>query len=252
MTRALEGLNAVVTGGNGGLGLGLAMGIAKAGGDVAVWARDLGRSAEAVRLLEAEGVRALAVRCDVTDEEQVVAAMAMTVDALGPLGCMVANAGVEGGTPLLETSLEEWRRVLRTNLDGTFLCTREAARRFVHQGTGGSMIIVSSMISRYGGARQAAYTTSKNGLIGLGRTLAVELARHRVRCNVLIPGWTRTPMNTHLQADEAFVRATTARTPVRAWAEPSEFEAVAAYLADPGLLFHTGSEVVVDGGYTVY
>jgi NAD(P)-dependent dehydrogenase (short-subunit alcohol dehydrogenase family) len=108
------------------------------------------------------------------------------------------------------------------------------------------------MVSRFGGPGQAAYTTSKNGLVGLGRTLAVELARHRVRVNILVPGWTATAMNAELHADEQFLRATTARTPVRRWAQPAEFHAVAAFLADPAMTFHTGNEVVVDGGYTVY
>lgn len=114
------------------------------------------------------------------------------------------------------------------------------------------MVVVSSMIAKYGGAGQAAYTTTKNGLIGLGRTLAVELARHRVRVNILVPGWTATAMNTALRADEKLIRATTDRTPVRRWADPAEFHEVAAFLADPTLTFHTGNEVVVDGGYTIF
>lgn len=252
MTTDLTGLTAVVTGGNQGIGRALAVGMAKAGADVAVWARNVERSAAVVAEIEALGVRGLAVACDVTDEDAVAAAMARTTAELGPLGCFVANAGIAGGAPVAEMTLEDWRRVVGTNLDGTFLTTREAARRFVEQGSGGSMVIVSSMVSRYGGPGQAAYTASKNGLIGLGRTLAVELARHHVRCNILVPGWTRTDMNTDLQADERFMKATTSRTPVRRWADPEEFEDVAAFLADPSLGFHTGNEVVVDGGYTIY
>lgn len=248
----LAGLTAVVTGGNSGIGRAMAVGIAKAGGNVAVWARNARRSAAAVEEITSLGVKAIAVTCDVADETAVAAAMEQTVDRLGPLGCFVANAGVAEADPITEMSLEKWRRVVRTNLDGSFLCTREAARRFVAQGTGGSIVVLSSTISRYGGAGQVAYATSKTGLLGLGRTLAVELARHRVRCNVLIPGWTRTAMNTDLQADERFVAATTARTPARRWADPEEFHDVAAFLADPTLTFHTGNEVVVDGGYTVF
>jgi NAD(P)-dependent dehydrogenase (short-subunit alcohol dehydrogenase family) len=142
--------------------------------------------------------------------------------------------------------------VLRTNLDGAFLCTREAGRRFIAQGSGGSIIVLSSTISRYGGAGLASYATSKTGLLGLSRTLAVELARHQVRCNTLIPGWTRTNMNPHLHGDAGFMAATVARTPVRRWAEADEYHEVAAFLADPKLTFHTGNEVIVDGGYTIY
>jgi NAD(P)-dependent dehydrogenase (short-subunit alcohol dehydrogenase family) len=248
----LSGLTAVVTGGNSGIGRAMAVGIAMAGANVAVWARNAERSANAVDEIASHGVKAVAVPCDVTDEAAVAAAMARTVDELGPLGCLVANAGIAESAPLTEMTLETWHRVLRTNLDGGFLCTREAARRFVAQGTGGSIIVLSSTISRYGGVGQAAYAVSKTGLLGLGRTLAVELARHRVRCNILIPGWTRTGMNADLQADERFMAATAARTPVRRWADPREFHEVAAFLADPTLTFHTGNEVVVDGGYTVF
>jgi hypothetical protein len=197
-------------------------------------------------------VKAIAVPCDIADEDAVAAAMTRTVHELGPLDCFVANAGIAEEAPITEMPLESRRRVLRANLDVTFLCAREAARRYIEQGTGGSMILVSSTISRYGGAGRASYATSKTGLLGLARTLAVELARREVRCNVLIPGWTRTAMNADLQADERFMQATVARTPVRRWAGPEEFEAVAAFLADPSLTFHTGNEVVVDGGYTIF
>jgi NAD(P)-dependent dehydrogenase (short-subunit alcohol dehydrogenase family) len=248
----LAGLTAVVTGGNRGIGLAMAEGMAMAGADVAVWARDETASAAAVERLTGHGVRALAVACDVTDEAQVAAAMTRTVDELGPLGCLVANAGISGVTPFVDTGLDEWHRVLTTNLDGAFLTTREAARRFVAQSSGGSLVLVASTVSRFGAARQAAYATSKTGLLGLGRTLAVELARHRVRCNMLLPGWTRTDLTAQAQRNERFVAATTARTPVRRWAEPSELAEVAAFLADPALTFHTGNEVVVDGGYSVF
>ncbi|MFI8975267.1 SDR family NAD(P)-dependent oxidoreductase [Nocardia asteroides] len=248
----LAGRTAVVTGGNSGIGQALAVGLARAGANVAVWARNVDRSAAVVDEIRALGVKAIAVQCDIADEQSVDTAMARTVEELGPLGCFVANAGIADAAPITEMSLDSWHRVLRTNLDGGFLCTRAAARRFVTQGTGGSIIVVSSTISRYGGAGQAAYAASKTGLIGLARTLAVELARYQVRCNILIPGWTRTAMNTHLQADERFMKATTARTPARRWADPEEFYEVAAFLADPSLTFHTGNEVVVDGGYTIF
>ncbi|PKZ63818.1 KR domain-containing protein [Gordonia terrae] len=252
MGTDLSGTTAVVTGGNNGIGRALAVGMAKAGANVAIWARNPERNAQTVAEVEALGVKGFAVSCDVTDENAVIAAMDETVSTLGPLGCFVANSGISVETPIAEMSFDTWRHVLSTNLDGAFLCTREAARRFIAQGGGGSMIVVSSTISRYGGAGMAAYGASKTGVLGLGRTLAVELARHQVRCNILIPGWTKTAMNEHLQADERFVRATSGRTPVRRWAEPEEFHDIAAFLADPTLTFHTGNEVIVDGGYTIY
>jgi NAD(P)-dependent dehydrogenase (short-subunit alcohol dehydrogenase family) len=248
----LKGRTVVITGGNSGLGLGMAHGVGRAGAAVVVWSRTPSRNEAAVAELREAGIEASAVACDTADEAGVAAAMSETLDRHGRVDCLFANAGIAAAAPYVDTDLEDWHRILRTNLDGTFLCTRAAARHFVERGEGGALVVVSSMVSRYGGAGQAAYTTSKNGLIGLGRTLAVELARHRVRVNILVPGWTATAMNTHLQEDERFMKATVSRTPVRRWAQPEEFHEVAAFLADPTLTFHTGNEVVVDGGYTVY
>jgi NAD(P)-dependent dehydrogenase (short-subunit alcohol dehydrogenase family) len=248
----LKGLTAVVTGGNGGLGLGLAAGLADAGANVAVWARNVDKSKAAIDELRAYGVQAEAIACDIGDEDAVVRATAETIAAFGKIDCLVANAGIAGASAYVDTSLDEWHRILRTNLDGTFLCTREVARHMIDRGEGGSMIILSSTISRYGAAGQAAYAASKSGCASIGRTLAVELARHRIRCNVLIPGWVATDMNTHLRNDERFFDTTTRRTPVRRWATPDEFHSVAAFLADPSITFHTGNEVVVDGGYTIF
>lgn len=230
----------------------MAGGLGRAGAQVAVWARNERRNRVAVEKLEAQGVTAIAVPCDTSVEADVDQAMATTMAAFGKVDILFANAGIAATSPFTETDLTSWQSVLRTNLDGTFLCTRAVARHLVERGEGGSMVIVSSTISRYGGTGQAAYAASKTGLLGLGRTLAVELARHGVRCNILIPGWTETAMNESVRSDHRFVRATTRRTPVRRWAIPEEFEEVAVFLADPRLTFHTGNEVVVDGGYTIF
>ena len=248
----LTGLTAVVTGGNSGLGLAMATGIGRAGARVVIWARDRERSSAAVEALARLGIAAFSVRCDIGEESDVQNAMAETLARAGQVDCLVANAGTAAAAALSDTSLAQWRQVLRTNLDGTFLTCRAAAEHMIERGRGGSLIVVSSLIARYGGAGQIAYATSKSGLIGLGRTLAVELARYRIRCNLLLPGWFATPMNAALQANERFMQATTQRTPVRRWAEPRELEAVAAFLADPALVFHTGNEVVVDGGYSIF
>jgi NAD(P)-dependent dehydrogenase (short-subunit alcohol dehydrogenase family) len=248
----LKGRTVVVTGGNSGLGLAMAHGTGLAGARVVLWARRRSRNEEAVAALREAGIQAEAFTCDTADETAVAEAMRATVSACGYVDCLIANAGIAAEAPYVNTTLDDWHRVLRTNLDGTFLCTRAAAMHFIERGQGGSLVVVSSTISRYGGAGQAAYTVSKTGLVGLGRTLAVELARYRVRVNILIPGWTETAMNTHLRENERFLRAVTARTPVRRWADPAEFHKVAAFLADPTLTFHTGNEVVVDGGYTVF
>lgn len=248
----LSGLSAIVTGANSGLGLAMAHGIGRAGAEVAIWARNEERNERATHELGSAGVKALAVTCDTAEESDVDRAMAQTLSVFGKVDILIANAGIARASPLVDTDLDSWQQVLRTNLDGTFLCARAVARHMIDRGEGGAMVIVSSTIARYGGANQAAYATSKTGLVGLGRTLAVELARHRVRCNILIPGWTATAMNESLRESDRFVDAVVRRTPVRRWAAADEFHDVAAFLADPTLTFHTGNEVVVDGGYTVY
>jgi NAD(P)-dependent dehydrogenase (short-subunit alcohol dehydrogenase family) len=248
----LTGRTVVVTGGNSGIGRALAAGVAKAGADVAIWSRNAERNLEAGTELAKHGTRVLPVTCDVGDEGSVAAAWQPPLAELGRLDCVVINAGMHAGAPIQDMTLDEWHQVLRVNLDGAFLTAREAARVFLSQGTGGSMVVVSSTISRYGASGQASYAASKTALLGLGRTLAVELAKHRVRVNILIPGWTRTPLNEAQQASERFMKATIARTPVKRWADPEEFEAIAPFLADPALTFHTGNEIVVDGGYTIF
>lgn len=248
----LTGRVAVVTGGNGGIGLGLAIGLARAGADIAIWARNAEKSQDAVDEVRSHGVRATAITCDVADEASVIAATAATVDEFGKIDTLVANAGIADAAAYLDTSLDDWHRVLRTNLDGTFLSTREVGRHMIDRGQGGAMIILSSTVTKYGASGQAAYAASKSGCASIGRTLAVEFARHQIRCNILIPGWVATPMNDHLREDSNFVEITTRRTPVRRWATPDEFHSVAAFLGDPSLTFHTGNEVVVDGGYTIF
>ncbi|MEM7275044.1 MAG: SDR family oxidoreductase [Actinomycetota bacterium] len=243
----------IVTGGNGGIGLGMAEGIVQAGGSVVIWGRNEDKNGAAVERLTELGGSATAHVCDVADEAAVVATMARSVADFGRLDGLFANAGRGGtGTPFLELPLEEWRAVMATNLDGVFLTLREAARRLVEQGEGGSLVAVSSTSAIHGAAGNEAYGTAKTALNGLVRALAVGLARHRIRVNSLLPGWTVTDLASGAFENEVFRTATTKRTPVRRWADPAEFREVGAYLADPSQTYHTGQEICVDGGYTVF
>lgn len=249
----LSGQVFVVTGGNSGIGLGMAEGIAAVGGSVAVWGRQETKNASAVEQLRSFGVTARAYVCDVADESQVIAAMGQTVADFGRLDGCVASAGRSGnGVPFLDLTLEQWRAVMRVNLDGLFVTLREAARVLVAQGTGGSLVAVSSTSAIHGAAGNEAYGVSKTAVNGLVRALAVGLARHNIRVNSLIPGWTITELAGPAYANEKFRDVTTRRTPVRRWADPAEFRSVGAFLADPSLTFHTGQELVIDGGYTIF
>ncbi len=249
----LRGKVFVVTGGSSGIGLGMAEGIVEAGGAVAVWGRRPDRNDAAVETLQALGGTAVAYRCDVSDEAQVIEAMDRTIADLGRLDGLFANAGRSGtGTPFVDLGLDEWRAVMAVNLDGAFLCLREAAKRLVSQGDGGALVAVSSTAAIHGAAGNEAYGTAKTALVGLVRALAVALARHRIRVNALLPGWTITELAGPMYHNDRFREATTRRTPVRRWADPAEFRDIGAFLADPAQTFHTGQELTVDGGYTVF
>jgi NAD(P)-dependent dehydrogenase (short-subunit alcohol dehydrogenase family) len=250
VSEGLAGRVVLVTGGNSGIGLGIARACAEAGAEVAIWGTNPDKNDAARAELERIGPRVLAQRCDVGDEGQVVDAFADTVAELGKVDCLFANAGVGRSSPFTEMSLEEWRFVMRVNLDGAFLTLREAARHMVARGEGGSLVGISSTSAIHGAPRLEHYAASKTAILGVMRALAVELARHRIRANTLLPGWTLTPMNEPGRRSEKFVRNTTERTPVRRWADPSDMGKAAVFLADPTYLFHTGDELVVDGGYT--
>lgn len=249
----LSGKVFIVTGGNGGIGLGMAEGIVMSGGSVVIWGRNESKNADAVAALEALGGSATAHVCDVGDEQQIIETMERSVADFGRLDGLFANAGRGGtGTPFIELPLDEWRAVMNINLDGVFLTLREAAKVLVEQGEGGSLVAVSSTSAIHGAAGNEAYGTAKTALNGLVRALAVGLARYKIRVNSVLPGWTITELASGGYESDVFRNATTKRTPVRRWAEPSEFREVGAFLADPSQTFHTGQEVTVDGGYTVY
>jgi NAD(P)-dependent dehydrogenase (short-subunit alcohol dehydrogenase family) len=241
----------VVTGGNGGIGFGIASALGMAGATVAVWGRDEAKTERAVGRLADQGITALGLRCDVSEEDDVVRCTKETIARFGRLDVSVANAGAGSHIPFLETTLAQWRRGLDTNLSGAFLCFREAARQMVEAGEGGSLIAVSSVASRHAAPMMAGYATAKAGLGGLVRSLAAELAPYRIRCNVLIPGFTE---NERLQADTVpteFDIEVVSSVPAGRWGTPDDLGQAAVYLADPTLSYHTGGEVIVDGAYSI-
>ena len=253
MSTNLKGRVVVVTGGNSGIGLGIAEGCAKAGADIALWGRRSDRNEQAAERLRSHGVRAFGVTCDVSQEKDVVAACEATLGEFGRIDSCVASAGAPGyQAKLPDVSLEQWRGVLAVSLDGVFLTFREVTRHMIERGEGGALVAISSTSAIHGAQGNHAYASAKTGLLGLTRALAVEMARHKIRANAILPGWTITEMAQAGYENERFRNATTQRTPVRRWAEPSEFEEVGAYLCNPELTFHTGDSLVVDGGYTVF
>jgi NAD(P)-dependent dehydrogenase (short-subunit alcohol dehydrogenase family) len=248
----LTGRTVVVTGGNGGIGLGMARSLAQAGADISIWGRNADKNAAAADEIRSSGRRCESVVVDVADPEQVDEAMRATLAAFGSVDSLFANAGVPGGAAFLDQTLEGWRAVTSINLDGAFLTLQAAARHMVERGGGGSLVAVSSTSAIHGAPANQAYSAAKAGVVALMRGLAIEFARHGIRANTLLPGWTETDMTEPLLGWEKFMAATTARTPARRWGLPTDMGPVAVFLADPTLTFHTGDCVVVDGGYTIF
>ncbi len=247
----LSGRVVVVTGGNGGIGLGLATGCAAAGAAVSIWGRNADKLRSAAAQLESIGGVVHVQRVDVSVESEVDDAMAEARERLGRIDSVFANAGISATPqPFVDQSTEEWHRLQAVNVDGVFFTLRAAARVLINQGEGGALIGVSSTSAIHGAPMAQSYAASKISVLAIMRGLAVELARHRIRCNSIIPGWTETEMTQAARSYDKFLAATTTRTPVRRWGQPNDFAALGAFLADPTQTFHTGDEIVVDGGYT--
>lgn len=253
--RDLAGHVALITGGNGGIGYGLALGLLAAGADVAINGRNAEKTKDAADRLSGRfpGRRVLGVVGDVSDDDQVSAMVGQVVADLGRVDSCFANAGLSHSTRAVwELSAEDWRRVMAVNLDGAFYTLRTVAKHMVDRGGGGALVAVSSTSAIHGAPNQPHYATAKTGLLGLVRSMAVALARHRVRVNSLLPGWTETDLLAPALCNEKFVANTISRTPARRHADAEEFAAVAAFLADPSITFHTGDAIVMDGGYTIF
>lgn len=252
----LTGHVALVTGGNSGIGLGMARGLARCGADVAIWGTNEERNAAAVAeltALAASGTRVRAWRCDVGDEAAVDVAFGGVLEHFGRVDSCFANAGVGGsGARFVDTTLEDWHRVTRINLDGAFLTLRAAARHMVERGGGGVLVGTSSVSTVHGAPRNQAYAASKAGLTAIIKGCAVELARYGINAHSLVVGWTETPLASRTLHDERFEKAVMPRMPQRRWGEPDDFARLAVYLAGGAGGFQTGDEIVVDGAYSIF
>jgi len=253
----LGGKVALVTGGNGGIGLGMAEGMAAAGADVVIWGSNPQKNAAAEEKLRGYGRRVLAQRCDVADEQQVDACFAEAVRKMGRVDACFANAGVSQGRALFhELATSEWRRVLSVNLDGAFFTLRAAARHMVARAAsgdkGGRLVGMASSAAIHGAARAQSYAASKGAMVSLIRALAVEMARYGVTANSILPGWIETEMTARGIADEKFAGAVLPRIPLRRWGSRQDFAGVAVYLASDASSYHTGDSFVIDGAYTIF
>ncbi len=250
----LSGRVALVTGGNSGIGLGMAQALAEAGADIAIWGTDAQKNATAQAELERTGRRVLSLCCDVGDEQAVEAAFAETVRTLGRVDGCFANAGVSGRgvASFLEMSVAEWDRVLRVNLNGAFHTFRAAARHMVERGDGGVLVGTASLAAIEAAPRSEHYAASKGGMISMVRALAVELARYHIRAHAILPGWIETDMTANAIENSKFHGNVMPRIPMRRWGTGADFGGIAVYLMSDAAAYHTGDSFVIDGGYSLF
>jgi NAD(P)-dependent dehydrogenase (short-subunit alcohol dehydrogenase family) len=252
----LSGKAALITGANGGIGLGMAEGLAAAGAKVAIWGQNPEKNATAETALKAYGGEVLVQKVDVNDEAAVVAGVAEVIKRFGRLDFCAANAGVGGGAPFAEMTTENWRRVTTVNLDAVFWTFREAAKHMIERAQagdpGGSLLVTSSTSAIHGAPRNQAYASTKGAVLSMVRGLAVEYARYGIRANSILPGWIRSDMTAAAQKWDKFNDQVIGRVPMRRWGDPEDFSGIAVYLASDASKFHTGDSFVIDGGYTIY
>lgn len=253
----LTGKVALITGGNGGIGLGMAEGLAQAGATVVIWGQNPEKNASAEAALKVHGGEVLVSRVDVGDEAAVVGGVAEALAKYGRLDFVSANAGIGGGGhAFADTTTEDWRRVTKVNLDAAFWTMREACKHMVARAQGGdpggSIVVTSSTSAIHGAPRNQAYAATKGGVIAMIRGIAVEHARYGIRANAILPGWIRSDMTARLQSWDAFNEKAIGRVPMRRWGEPDDFGGIAVYLASDVSRFHTGDSFVIDGGYTIF
>lgn len=258
--KLLAGQKALVTGANSGIGQAVAVGMARAGADVIVnYVTNDAAAQEVVKLIEAEGVRGLAIEADVSKEIEVTDMFKKALDAFGTLDILVPNAGLQRDSALVDMTLSEWNTVLSINLTGQFLCIREAVKEFLRRGVrkdvsvaAGKIICMSSVHEVIPWAGHANYAASKGGIFMMMKSMAQELAPHRIRVNSIGPGAIRTPINTSAWNTPEAYAALMELVPYRRIGEPEDIANVAVFLASDMADYINGITIFVDGGMTCY
>ena len=248
----LTGKVAIVTGGYQGIGRGIAEGLAEAGSDVVICARNYDRCVDACSEIEKLGVKALPVRCDISKTEEVQGLVSETVKEMGKINILVNNAGIGGSEkPVIEMSDEDWDHAVNIDLRGAFLCAREATKEMIKQG-GGKIINVSSIAGFIAMANMSAYCASKGGLLQLTKVMALECIRYNIQVNALCPGYFLTPLNRTFFESEGGQKIIKKNIPMGRLGSPEELKGTAIYLASSATDFMTGSAIVIDGGQLLW
>ena len=248
----LTGKVALITGGNGGLGLAMAKGLAQAGAGIVVAARNERKTAEALSEIRALGARAEGVAVDVTQEPRIKEMVSRTVEALGRVDILVNNAGTTVRKEPQDLSIEEWDGVLNVNLRSAFLASREVYPHMKAQG-GGKIINIGSMFSLFGGGGSGApYSSSKGGVVQLAKSLAVAWAKDNIQSNAILPGWFMTELTAAIpETQPERYDLISRRIPTGRWGKPEELQGAVVFLASPASDYVTGAVLTVDGGYSV-
>lgn len=240
---------ALVTGGNGGIGLGMARGLGQAGATVIIVGRNAEKSASALRELQSLGIRAEARPCDVADEASVLALFADVESAHGPLDILVNNAGTTVRKAPQDFTLADWHGVMDVNLTSAFLCARSAYPLMVKAGRG-KVINIGSIMSLFGAPYAPAYCASKGGIVQLTKSLALAWAKDGIQVNAVLPGWIDTELTVGARNQVAGLNERVlARTPAARWGTPQDLAGIAVFLASAASDFVTGTAIPVDGGY---
>ncbi len=254
----LSGRVAVVTGGNGGIGLGYAEGLAAHGCAVSIWGRNAEKNATAAARLAGFGGKVQTLVCDVADPAQAARATEATLADFGRIDGCFANAGIGGGgrTAFADRSAEDWRRMFAVNLDGVFHAFQPVVRHMVARAKEGDafgrLVATSSMSTRFGTARNEHYAASKAAINSLMQALAVEHARYGITANAILPGWVDTEMTGPLQDNDKFMANVMPRIPARRFGTPQDFSGIAVYLMSGASAYHTADAIMIDGGYSVF
>ena len=246
----LTGKVALITGGNSGIGLGMASGLAEAGASICIWGTSKEKNISAKKILDKFGTQIICFSCDVSNENEVNDAFLETVKIFGKVDACFANAGVGGAAEFADFPTDLWHKIINVNLNGTFYTFRAASRHMIDRGVGGRLIATSSTAAIHGAARSEAYAASKGAIITMVRGLAVELARYGITANSIVPGWVETAMTSPRVGDPKFEDRVMKRVPLRRWGKPEDFAGIAVYLASDASSYQTGEEFVIDGGYT--
>ena len=253
----LSGRVALITGGNGGIGLGMAEGLAKHGCDICIWGTNVEKNAAAQGVLNTYGTKVTAQKCDVSNPQEVEDAFTETLKKHGRVDGCFANAGIGSrGTQFDQMEREEWDRIIGVNLDGVYYTFKAAARHMRERAQDGDafgrLVGTASLAAISGQPRGEHYAATKGGMISMVKALAVEYARYGVTAHSILPGWIETAMTEGSFSWDKFVDNVMPRIPMRRWGQPEDFAAVAVYIMSEASGYHTSENFLIDGGYSIF